>query len=97
MKAVLLAALALAAVTVAGRAGERLYTPVAPPLFADWQDPQALPPQFRNHCGFAFGRYYCADHCGSGYQVYYCSQHVSGCCRVGLGYCDDQGILRCSP
>jgi hypothetical protein len=65
----------------------------------DWQDPPSLPRRFRNHCGYdAFsGRPYCSDHCGFNYQFYYCSRESFGCCRVGFGYCDWSGLLRCHP
>ena len=65
----------------------------------DWQDPATLPPQFRNHCSIDSwsGRPYCADHCGLGYQFYYCTPESFGCCRVGFGYCDWHGHLRCHP
>ena len=70
-----------------------------PLVRVDWQDPSALPPRFRNHCGVGgwFGRPYCADHCGPGYQLYYCTPASFGCCSVGFGYCDDRGHLRCRP
>jgi hypothetical protein len=66
---------------------------------ADWQDPATLPPRFRNHCSIDSwsGRAYCADHCGLGYQFYYCTPASFGCCRVGYGYCDWHGHLRCHP
>lgn len=66
---------------------------------ADWQDPAALPRQFRNHCAVEAwsGRPYCEDHCGRGYQFYYCTTASFGCCRVGHGYCDWYGHLRCHP
>jgi len=66
---------------------------------ADWQEPLSLPPRFRNHCVYdAFsGRPYCADHCGFDYQFYFCSRQSFGCCRVGFGYCDWNGLLRCHP
>jgi len=65
----------------------------------DWQDSQALPPRFRNHCAYdrLSGRYYCSDHCGFQYQFYYCSRASFGCCRIGFGYCDWSGSLRCAP
>jgi hypothetical protein len=68
-------------------------------IFVDWQDPAALPPQFRNHCttGGWFGRPYCSDHCGREYQFYYCAGDSFGCCKVGYGYCDFRGHLRCHP
>jgi hypothetical protein len=65
----------------------------------DWQEPSFLPPRFRNHCTVEnfTGRPYCSDHCGMDYQVYYCSEGSFGCCRLGHGYCDFSGILRCHP
>lgn len=70
---------------------------VVPLIQVDWQVPQSLPRRFRNHCAsdpFS-GRPYCSDHCGSDYQFYFCSRHSFGCCRVGFGYCDWTGLLRC--
>lgn len=57
----------------------------------------AVPPPHQNHCGYVNGRYVCADHCGIDYQVYYCPASATGCCHVGLGYCDAAGRLRCAP
>ena len=70
-----------------------------PFINADWQDPSSLPPRFRNHCSFdAYrGRFYCSDHCGLDYQFYYCSRASFGCCSLGRGYCDWDGLLRCHP
>lgn len=69
------------------------------PIRVDWQEPQSLPRRFRNHCAFErfSGRPYCSDHCGFDYQFYYCSRESFGCCRIGFGYCDWSGILRCHP
>jgi hypothetical protein len=66
---------------------------------ADWQGPLSLPPRFRNHCAIDFfsGRHYCSNHCGIDYQFYYCTSRSFGCCRVGFGYCDGYGHLRCHP
>ncbi len=66
---------------------------------ADWQGPLSLPPRFRNHCVIDFfsGRPYCSNHCGIDYQFYYCNPRSFGCCRIGFGYCDWHGILRCHP
>jgi hypothetical protein len=71
----------------------------APLIQVDWQGPQSLPSRFRNHCATdAFsGRAYCSGHCGFDYQFYYCSRKSFGCCRVGFGYCDWGGLLRCHP
>jgi hypothetical protein len=68
-------------------------------VHADWQGPLSLPPRFRNHCVIDYfsGRPYCLDHCGIDYQFYYCTGRSFGCCRVGFGYCDWQGQLRCHP
>jgi hypothetical protein len=65
----------------------------------DWQEPQLLPPRYRNHCAYDrfSGRPYCSDHCGFEYQFYFCSRQSSGCCRTGFGYCDWNGLLRCHP
>jgi hypothetical protein len=70
-----------------------------PVIQVDWQEPLSLPRRFRNHCfNDAFnGRPYCADHCGPGYQIYFCSPQSFGCCRLGFGYCDWNGLLRCHP
>jgi hypothetical protein len=78
--------------------------PIAPPadvpvIQVDWQVPQSLPPRFRNHCAYDHfsGRPYCSDHCGSEYQFFFCSRESFGCCRLGFGYCDWSGLLRCHP
>jgi hypothetical protein len=65
----------------------------------DWQGPMSLPRRYRNHCSYdvVHGRYYCSDHCGLDYQFSYCSRESFGCCHLGLGYCDWNGILRCRP
>jgi len=70
-----------------------------PIIRVDWQEPQQLPPAFRNHCtaeNFT-GRPYCSNHCGIDYQFYYCTEASFGCCRLGHGYCDWEGHLRCHP
>jgi hypothetical protein len=74
----------------------------APPSLrqsVDWQTPEDLPRRLRSHCAYdaESGRPYCSDHCGFNYQVYACSRHSFGCCRVGYGYCDWSGLLRCHP
>ena len=68
-------------------------------IVVDWQYPQSLPPRFRNHCSSEYftGRPYCSNHCGSDYQFFYCSEWAFGCCHLGHGYCDSNGVLRCSP
>ncbi len=70
----------------------------APVVRVDWQDPQLLPPRFRNHCtSDGWGRPYCENHCGRGYAFYFCSPDSFGCCHIGYGYCDWHGHLRCHP
>jgi len=68
-------------------------------ILVDWQYPQSLPPRYRNHCSSEYftGRPYCSNHCGSDYQFFYCSEGSFGCCHLGRGYCDINGVLRCSP
>jgi hypothetical protein len=73
--------------------------PVSAVIRVDWQGPQELPRQFRNHCRVEnfTGRPYCSDHCGSDYQFYFCSEASFGCCHLGHGYCGFDGVLRCHP
>lgn len=68
-------------------------------LPGDWQTPEQLPPVFRNHCTFEnfTHRPYCSNHCGIDYQFYFCSPSSFGCCHLGHGYCDWNGVLRCHP
>ena len=70
-----------------------------PIVRVDWQYPWQLPPHFRNHCAYErlTGRPYCSNHCGSDYQFLYCSDASFGCCHLGRGYCDWNGLLRCHP
>jgi hypothetical protein len=89
---------------VAATSVDAAAPPVAVPshttvIQADWQYPSALPRRFRNHCAVDrfSSRPYCSDHCGFDYQFYYCSPGSFGCCRVGFGYCDWNGLLTCSP
>lgn len=95
---VLAFALLLGAVGVHDAASADEFTPSGL-VRVDWQGPQQLPPQWRNHCDVDrwSGRPYCADHCGIGYQFYYCSEGSFGCCHLGRGYCDRNGLLRCHP
>jgi hypothetical protein len=99
-KAIALALLAAVACASLCTAGELNLPPPADLIVrVDWQEPAQLPPRFRNHCraeNFT-GRPYCSDHCGADYQFYYCSQASFGCCRLGHGYCDWDGLLRCAP
>jgi hypothetical protein len=96
-KILLLAVLTCVVSTSADAAGDR--TTRWPLTHYDWQEPPDLPPRFRNHCSFdvSNARPYCSDHCGSNYQIYYCSKESFGCCRIGSGYCDWNGFLRCRP
>jgi hypothetical protein len=97
--------LILASLVVASAAGAGEPGPLGPLgplkrlLLPDWQGPSDLPPRFRNHCSYdvTHGRAYCSDHCGSDYQFYYCSPMSFGCCHIGVGYCDWDGLLRCRP
>jgi hypothetical protein len=99
-KAIALALLTCVASASVCRAAELNFSP-ASGLFVrvDWQDPALLPSRLRNHCTVEnfTGRPYCSDHCGIDYQFYYCSQAFFGCCRLGHGYCDWDGLLRCHP
>jgi hypothetical protein len=98
MKVFVLAALAAAVAASAACAGE-LNAAGDPVVRVDWQAPEQLPPRFRNHCtaeNFT-SRPYCSDHCGIDYQFYYCSEASFGCCHLGHGYCDWNGVLRCHP
>jgi len=71
----------------------------SPRSLANQPPSQHLSSQLFRHCKFdAVGsRSYCAGECGSGYQFYYCSEKSFGCCHVGVGYCDWNLSLRCSP
>jgi hypothetical protein len=100
MKTFALAFLICIAGDAACSADQAVDSPAAAALVqVDWQVPQSLPPRFRNHCVYdSFsGRPYCSDHCGFDYQFYYCSRQSFGCCRIGFGYCDWNGLLRCHP
>src|SRR6516162_317109 len=79
-------------------AGERSYSPANGLLIrVGWQESWFLPRRFRNHCSFDVtrARYYCSNHCGSDYEFYYCSKKSFGCCHIGVGYCERDGLLRC--
>ena len=81
-------------------ATEPAYSPVQRSLaYPPWDEVRDLPRRFRNHCSFdvTHAIYYCSDHCGIDYQVYYCSRKSFGCCHIGHGYCDWNGLLRCRP
>jgi hypothetical protein len=106
MKTILLGCVGAIALAGGAQAGSlaALLAPSRPAdqatiIQVDWQDPATLPPRFRNHCSIDSwsGRPYCADHCGLGFQFYYCTPESFGCCRVGFGYCDWHGHLRCHP
>lgn len=99
-RAIVFAILGYVALASAGLAGEvNLAAADGAVLFVDWQGPEQLPPRFRNHCTLEnfTGRPYCSDHCGVDSQFYYCAQASFGCCRLGHGYCDWNGALRCHP
>ena len=83
--------------TAADRRVEQQYSPAVPQYSWSWAAMPLLPRRLQNHCGDYNGHFICADHCGVDYQVYYCPATASGCCHIGLGYCDGAGRLRCSP
>lgn len=89
----------LAAASISFAAPPMAPLPRTPIIQVDWQYPWQLPRRFRNHCAVHIfsGRPYCSDHCGFDDQFYYCSPQSFGCCRVGFGYCDWSGLLRCAP
>jgi hypothetical protein len=100
LRTVVFAVLGYVALASAALAGEvNLAAADGAVLRVDWQGPEQLPPRFRNHCTLEnfTGRPYCSDHCGIDSQFYYCSQASFGCCRLGHGYCDWNGVLRCHP
>jgi len=100
MKFVVLVLFAWLAGISVGSAAPIAQMPAAAPLIqVDWQDPHSLPRFLRNHCAYdrLSGRTYCSNHCGYEYQVYYCAPRSFGCCRIGFGYCDWNGQLRCAP
>jgi hypothetical protein len=99
MRSVKLFALALSAFGAWAAAEPGIAPASGLVIHIDWQEPSFLPPRFRNHCSVEnfTGRPYCSDHCGLDYQVYYCSEGSFGCCRLGHGYCDFNGLLRCHP
>jgi hypothetical protein len=101
MKTLMCVAALLAVMATTGVAADRRveleYSPVPQYSWASWAAMPLLPRQLQNHCGYYNGHFVCADHCGVDYQVYYCPATASGCCHVGLGYCDGAGQLRCSP
>jgi hypothetical protein len=96
-----LAAVVTAGLATAGAAADRPVEPQVSPAVAQFSySPLAmplLPRRHLNHCGLYNGQYVCADHCGADYQVYACTNSATGCCHVGLGYCDAAGRLRCGP
>ena len=98
MKVFVLAALAAAISASAACAGE-LNAAGGLVVRVDWQTPEQLPPRFRNRCTLEnfTSRPYCSDHCGIDYQFYFCSAASFGCCHLGHGYCDWNGVLRCHP
>ncbi len=101
MKTLMGVAALLVATATAGTAAdarvERQYSPAVEQFSYSWAAMPPLPRRLQDHCGYYNGHFICADHCGANYQVYYCPATASGCCRIGLGYCDVGGRLRCSP
>ena len=88
---------AAATCAASDKPAERQHSPAVEQFSYSWVAMPLLPRRLQNHCGYYNGRFICADHCGADYQVYYCPTTASGCCHVGLGYCDGAGRLRCSP
>ncbi len=97
IKASLLGALALLALTTLASAGEGPLRLGDVQYTASGEALPLLPRRFQNHCGWYFGHYVCANHCGLDYQFYYCTAASFGCCHLGYGYCDYHGRLRCRP
>ena len=101
MKFAFLATLMLAATTslcfAQRRHDDRLHSPVVEQFTYRWVAMPPLPRRLQNHCGYHNGNLVCSDNCGMDYQKYFCSPKATGCCHVGLGYCDSAGHLRCSP
>jgi hypothetical protein len=91
----------IAVMTTAGAAADRGAGLQASPAVVQYSYSftplPLLPRRYQNHCSSYNGHFVCADHCGADYQVYYCPTSTSGCCHVGLGYCDSAGNLRCAP
>jgi hypothetical protein len=90
----------VAVATTCAAADRPAEPPYAPAVTQFSYSPFAMPPlprRHQNHCGYYNGHFVCADHCGADYQVYSCPSNATGCCHVGLGYCDAAGNLRCSP
>jgi hypothetical protein len=96
MKTLICGVVLLAVTATAGAAVELQASPVVEQFSYSRGPMPPLPPQYQNHCDTVNGHYVCADRCGTDYQVYYCSNSATGCCHVGLGYCDAGGKLRCA-
>ena len=88
---------AMATTCTASERAERRQPPAVEQFSYNWVAMPLLPRRYQNHCGYYNGHFICADHCGADYQVYYCSNAATGCCHIGLGYCDGAGRLRCGP
>jgi len=101
MKTLIWAAAVLVAMATTSAASDKRaepqYSPAVVQFSYSWAAMPPLPRRHQNHCGDYNGHFICSDHCGAGYQVYYCPTTASGCCHIGLGYCDGAGRLRCSP
>ena len=101
MKTLMWGAALLAATAITCAASElrveRRHSPPIEQFTYSWVAMPLLPHRYQNQCGNHDGHYTCADHCGVDYQLYYCSRTATGCCRLGHGYCDGTGKLRCSP
>lgn len=101
MKFPFLATVALVATTsvcfAQERHPDRLHSSVVEQFTYGWGPMPPLPRRLQNNCHFFNGTLVCSDNCGMDYQKYFCSPKATGCCHIGLGYCDGEGHLRCSP
>ena len=79
------------------RHGGRLHSSDVEQFSYSWAAMPPLPRRLQNNCGYHNGNLVCSDNCGTDYQKYFCSPKATGCCHIGLGYCDGDGHLRCSP
>ena len=76
---------------------DRFHSAVVGQYTYSWIAMPPLPRRLQNNCRYHDGNLVCSDNCGMGYQKYFCSPKATGCCHIGLGYCDSAGRLGCSP
>jgi hypothetical protein len=96
MKTMMCGLMLVVATATAGVADELRTSPTIEQFSYSKAPLPPLPPQYQSHCDSVEGHYVCADRCGKDYQVYYCSNGATGCCHIGLGYCDANGKMRCA-